>query len=216
MTIKASGRSALILATGLLVCLAGPSQAATADGTPASSKSASAKPDSAAEAAKHPARHWKKVAHRKSVKLALKSAPPRKGADVAAADGEDSAALPPSVANANAQLASTDLSSGDAKTMIARANALLQAAPGNSADAQPAAETQIVAADQLNDVDRALRDSKEAAATQAMASADVPAAPAMASGHESSTWDQTSLIGKIFIGFGALLTMASAARMFMA
>jgi hypothetical protein len=31
---------------------------------------------------------------------------------------------------------------------------------------------------------------------------------------ESSIWDQTSLIGKIFIGFGALLTVASAARMF--
>jgi len=28
--------------------------------------------------------------------------------------------------------------------------------------------------------------------------------------------DKTSLIGKIFIGFGALLTMASAARMLMA
>jgi hypothetical protein len=38
----------------------------------------------------------------------------------------------------------------------------------------------------------------------------------MASGKEDSAWDQTSLIGKIFIGFGALLTMASAARMFMA
>ena len=38
----------------------------------------------------------------------------------------------------------------------------------------------------------------------------------MASGSEASTWDQTSLIGKIFIAFGALLTMASAARMFMA
>jgi hypothetical protein len=216
MTIKASGRSALILATGLFVCFAGPSQAAaTADGTATSSKSASSKPESVAEAAKHAARRWKKIAHRKSGKLALKSAPPRKAADVAADDGEDSAALPPSVANANAQLASTDLSSGDAKAMIARANALLQAAPGNSADALPAAETQIVTADQLNDVDRALHDSKEAAATQTMASPDVPAAPAMAS-HESSTWDQTSLIGKIFIAFGALLTMASAARMFMA
>jgi hypothetical protein len=38
----------------------------------------------------------------------------------------------------------------------------------------------------------------------------------LASGSDSSTWDQTSLIGKIFIAFGALLTMASAARMFMA
>jgi hypothetical protein len=53
----------------------------------------------------------------------------------------------------------------------------------------------------------------------AMASADVPAAAApvmAASNQENSTWDQTSLIGKIFIAFGALLTMASAARMFMA
>ena len=43
-----------------------------------------------------------------------------------------------------------------------------------------------------------------------------PAAPRRPAATESSTWDQTSLIGKIFIGFGALLTMASAARMFMA
>jgi hypothetical protein len=195
MMIKASGRSALIVATGLFVCLAGPSQAATtADGT----------------------RHWKKVAHRKPGKLALKSAPPKKAADVAADNGGDSAALPPSVANANAQLASADLPTGNAKAMTARANANLQAAPDNSADAQRAAETQVVAADQLNDVDRALQDNNEPAANQAMASADVPAIPAMASNHDSSTWDQTSLIGKIFIAFGALLTMASAARMFMA
>jgi hypothetical protein len=52
-----------------------------------------------------------------------------------------------------------------------------------------------------------------------VASADPAAAPAgaeTAAGSESSTWDQTSLIGKIFIGFGALLTLASAARMFIA
>jgi hypothetical protein len=50
-----------------------------------------------------------------------------------------------------------------------------------------------------------------------MASAEAPAAtPVMASSNESSTWDQTSLIGKIFIAFGGLLTLASAARMFMA
>jgi hypothetical protein len=38
----------------------------------------------------------------------------------------------------------------------------------------------------------------------------------MAASGEHSVWDETSLIGKIFIGFGALLTIASAARMFMA
>ena len=37
-----------------------------------------------------------------------------------------------------------------------------------------------------------------------------------AASSEGSAWDQSSLIGKIFIGFGALLTLASAARMFMA
>jgi hypothetical protein len=217
MTIKASGRSALILATGLFVCFAGPSQAAaTADGTATSSKSASSKPDSAAETAKHATRHWKKVAHRRSSKMALKSIAPKKAADVTADDGGESAALPPSVANANARLAADDLPSGNARAMTSQANAFLQAAQDSSADAQPAVETQIVAADQFNDVDRALHDSKEPAATQAMASADVPAAPVMATSHESSTWDQTSLIGKIFIGFGALLTMASAARMFLA
>jgi hypothetical protein len=222
MTIKASGRSALILAAGLFVCFAGPSHAAaTADGTttsskPASSKPTNLKPESAAEAAKHATRHWKKVAHRKSSKIALKSVAPPKAADVAADDGDESTALPPSVANANARLAATDLPSGNAGAITAQANAFLQAAQNSSADAQPAVQTQIVAADQINDVDRALHDSRAPAATQAMASADVPAAPVMATSQETSTWDQTSLIGKIFIAFGALLTMASAARMFMA
>jgi hypothetical protein len=46
-----------------------------------------------------------------------------------------------------------------------------------------------------------------------------PAAPRahpVVAGSQNATWDETSLIGKIFIGFGALLTIASAARMFMA
>jgi hypothetical protein len=82
----------------------------------------------------------------------------------------------------------------------------------------------VVSADQLNDVDRALHDGTPPAPPPAMAAANAPAAPVMAApaapvmanSTESSSWDQASLIGKIFIGFGALLTMASAARMFMA
>ena len=45
-----------------------------------------------------------------------------------------------------------------------------------------------------------------------MAMAQAPAAVSSS----KSPWDQTSLIGKIFIAFGGLLTLASAARMFMA
>jgi hypothetical protein len=95
---------------------------------------------------------------------------------------------------------------------------MVQNAPNHPADTQPGAESQVVAPDQLNDVDRALHEANAPAAPIAMAAAEPPAAPVMAGSAASSdsTWDKTSLIGKIFIGFGALLTMASAARMFMA
>jgi hypothetical protein len=223
MIVKASGRSALILAAGLLVCFAGPSQAAAgADGPAASSKSESAAGSSAAlnKNVKHNSRRWKSYAHRKSSKVALKSSTEKKAAaPVAADDGANPPAIPPSVANANAQLASADTPTGNAKAMSARANDILRAIPGNQADAQATTGAQVVAADQLNDVDRALHQGDSPAPTLTLASAETPVAPAapiLTSSNENSTWDQTSLIGKIFIGFGALLTMASAARMFMA
>jgi hypothetical protein len=222
MNIKASGRSALILATGLFVGFAGPSQAAagadSATAASSTSESTAGAPMALNKYVKHSTHH----AHRKSSKVALKSADTRK-ADAAADDGDSSPAIPPSVANANAQLIPTDTPAGNAKAMSARANDILQTAPGNPADAPPATETPVVSADQLNDVDRALHDSTPPAPTQVTAAADaapaaptVRAAPVMANTTEGSSWDQASLIGKIFIGFGALLTMASAVRMFMA
>ena len=214
MTIKASGRSALILAAGFIVCFAGPSHAAAgATNAAAGAKSETAgAPVALDKYAKHGARHWKKYAHRRSGKVALKPSPDSK-ADTAD-DGGDSTAIPPSVANANAQLPSPDSPTGEAaKAMTARANDMLQTAPDRPADAQ------VVAPDQLNDVDRALHETAPPAPALALASADAPAsaaAPVLANSGQPSTWDQASLIGKIFIGFGALLTMASAARMFMA
>ena len=225
MTVKTSGRVALILATGLFVCFAGPSQAEPGEDNAA----VSSKPESAPGApialnkyAKRGARHAKSYVHHKSSKVALKASTAEQAdvPDVADNDGDGSTAVPPSVANANAQLPAVDTPTGNANAMSARANEILQTAPDKAADAQPAADAQVVSADQLNDVDRALQESARPAPTLAMASAEAPAAPAApvtaASSNESSTWDQTSLIGKIFIGFGALLTMASAARMFMA
>jgi hypothetical protein len=225
MTIKAIGRSALILTTGLLVCFAaGPSQAAPASADAAAnpkSENAAGAPVALNKYAKLASRHGKSYAQRKSDKVAEKPSADKKATDAAADDGDNSSAIPPSVANANAELPSTESATGNAaKAMSVRANEILQNAPDNPANAQPAALTQVVSADQLNDVDRALHESAPAAPTVAVASAEpsaAPAAPVMAAGNgESSTWDQTSLIGKIFIGFGALLTMASAARMFMA
>lgn len=209
MNIKASGRSALILATGLFVCFAGPSQAA------AGADNATAKSENIAGVQKHGSRHSKSYAQHKSGKQALKSTTAKAATpDVAEDNADNSSGIPPSIANANAQLAPAGTTAGSARAMSVRANDILQ-----TPEAAPAADGQVVSADQLNDVDRALHEGQPPAATMTLASAEAPVArapPVIASSQESSTWDQTSLIGKIFIGFGALLTMASAARMFMA
>jgi hypothetical protein len=193
-----SGRAALILTAGIWIGLGAASQAPAATDT-----------STAPAAVKH--HHLKKYAHHRPGKLADKSAA-RKTADATPDDSDSSATIPSSqipasVANANAQLVPT-------------ANNAAQAAP---VDAQATAAAPVVAADQLNDVDRALQAPAPAAAPVALASAEQPQAeaapapvPTVRASSESSTWDQTSLIGKVFIGFGALLTMASAARMFMA
>lgn len=228
MTINANGRSALILATGLFVCFAGPSQAAVGDPATVAKSETAGKPVALHKYVRAGSRHVKKYAHRRSGKVAVKASPDSKKA-VAADDGDHASAIPPSVANANAQLPPADTPTSDAaKAMTARANGIVQSAPDKPADAQPTAgdqpaaqqpDARAVASDQLNDVDRTLRESPPPASSPSaavLASAETPAAAVTAAGDQSSTWDQTSLIGKIFIGFGALLTMASAARMFMA
>ena len=98
---------------------------------------------------------------------------------------------------------------------------MLLAAADKPADSAAGRRRQVVASDQLNDARSRAADSKpgQPARPCAMAVGRDAAAPRRRSwpaARKSSTWDQTSLIGKIFIAFGALLTMASAARMFMA
>ncbi|MGB3866264.1 MAG: hypothetical protein WBA29_11630, partial [Xanthobacteraceae bacterium] len=83
---------------------------------------------------------------------------------------------------------------------------------------------EVVASDQLNEVDRAATAATDTAAlapTLALATID-PAASvttgqaAFAATGDASSWAQASFIGKIFIAFGGLLTLASAARMLFA
>jgi hypothetical protein len=223
MTIKTSARPVLILATGLFVCFAGPSPVAAGadDKAVADSKSASSESGRTAEEfvavkkyVKHGSRHWKRHAHRTSGKVALKSSPAKKtdATEVASADGGVSTAIPPSVSNANAQLVSADRPDGNARAMSARANDILQAAADKPVDAQPAAEAPVVPPDALNEVDRTVPATEPPAPTVATAAAD---APAVESSGDSSSLDRTSLIGKIFMACGGLLTLASAARMFM-
>jgi hypothetical protein len=218
MSISIGGRSALILTA--LVYFAAPSQAAPgADDTAAAERAdAAPAPVTLHKQASHNSRRLKKHAGRSSGKIVVKSDADRNAN--AAGQGDRSSTIPASIANANAQwqygqYAETPTGNA-AKAMSARAASILMAG------AQPQPDTQVVSADQLNDVDRALHPSSPPAsnpptATLSMAAADVAAPPASspALSEGGSAWDQTSLIGKIFIGFGALLTMASAARMFM-
>lgn len=216
MTIKASGRSALILAAGLLVCLAGqsPSTAAGANSAPAASKSETA---TSGNSVRQSSRYWKRYAHRKSARVSSKSSESSEAKKAVESNAVASSAIPASVANANAQMASADSSGDSASAMTARANTILLATADNPTEAQAAPDDAVVASDQLNDVDRALQETPSKRTVALAVTRPTPStAPTLASGSEPSAWDQTSLIGKIFIAFGALLTMASAARMFMA
>jgi hypothetical protein len=223
---KASGRAALIVLAGLLLLFGGFAQAAPS--------SATTKSDSAgkqADAAK-PTKHRRHESRRTSdSKTAQKSddkadAPAETDeakSDSKAADNKaDNAApvssqMPPAIANANAQLATTDTpTAAAASAMTDRANDNVQAAADNTNAAN--AESQVVAPDQLNDIDRALQQDNPSAQKAVIAATEAQPrpAPVMASSQQSSAWDQSSLIGKIFIGVGTLLTLASAARMFIA
>jgi hypothetical protein len=210
MTIKASGRAALILATGLFVWFAGPSQAATDEDDGAVTAETAAGPPIALNRYANPSpRHRRVRAHARSGKMALKSSAGTKAAEIAVGN---SPTISSSVANAKAQMNATETPVANGEAVSARANDVQQATADNSMDAPSPAKSQTVSADQLNDVDRALQESKPIAAAFSIASVGISAT----TGNESSTWDRTSMIGKIFIGFGVLLTMASAARMFMA
>jgi hypothetical protein len=208
MTIRARGRVALIAATGLLVCVAGVSW------TVAASSAAEQKSESVSTSKKvKQVRYYKRYAHRKYARTAQKSSEEKKP-QTEVADASGASELPASVANSNARMRS-DVTDNTARAMTARANALLTT--DQPAEAQGAVTTiQVVEADQLNEADKTLQEPTPPSQTTVAVAPTKPVATAKVLAPETSTWDQTSLIGKIFIAFGALLTIASAARMFMA
>ncbi len=129
--------------------------------------------------------------------------------------------MSPAVANANAQWAN-EAKPTDTYNMSAQAGNVLsqmgaQPEPPATADAEDGTRaTDVVAPDQLNELDRAAE--SQPTLTLAKATIDTPPAaePAATVENSSKPWEQTSMIGKVFIALGGLLTLASAARMFMA
>lgn len=223
---KANGRAALVVLAGLLLLFGATAQAAP--------NSVSTNPDGASKQAdtvkpgkqrRHTSRRHtdSKTAQKsddKSDKTDTTDATPQadeaKAGKEARTDVPGSRQMPPEVANANAQLAADAPPAAAASAMTGRANDNVQAAADSPA--APGADNQVVAPDQLNDIDRALQQDSPPVQKAVVAATDAQPrpAPVMASSQPSSAWDQSSLIGKIFIGLGTLLTLASAARMFMA
>jgi len=212
MIINASGRSALILSAGLFVLLATPVTAATDGDDSANDANKSTAASITHRTYRHVYHHRRHYVHRRLHAVA-KTEDDKKAPTVDAPVSDNKAALPvitPQVANANAQMLLTGVQMSAAAAIPPGTDAASTASRSANADNQ----TFLVAADQLNDVDRTLQEGN----STAVATANPPPQPVSATTMtgESSVWDQTSLIGKIFIGFGALLTMASAARMFIA
>lgn len=225
MTIKASAGSAMLFVAGLLLAMAGPAPALAAG---ADSTSVSKEDATSGKSARQGSRYLKKrYAHRKSARTASKSPEAGKVEEkqVAEAGGSIPQPMPEWLANANAQMTATDAPPDSAKGMSAamseKANTVLQAAADKPAEAE-AQPDNAAASDQLSDTDRGLQEATStqvaatpSATTQGVVLASTSRASSEAS-NDSSTLDKTSLIGKIFIAFGALLTVASAARMLMA
>ncbi|RZN07430.1 hypothetical protein CWO91_27345 [Bradyrhizobium genosp. SA-3] len=221
--IKANGRAALIVLAGLFLLFGGVAQAAPSSAASSNSDSAGKQADAA-----KPSKHRRHESRRtSSSKTGQKSDDKADKNDAAANTAEAkadnnapaSSQMPPEVANANAQLAADTPTAAAASAMTGRANDNVQAAADDTANnTAPNADTQVVAPDQLNDIDRALQQDSPPAQKAVIAATEAQPrpSPVMASTQQSSAWDQSSLIGKIFIGVGTLLTLASAARMFMA
>jgi len=192
----------LISFAGLSAAAAGP-EAVAATPTPTSETAAAITPVQK----KAGDGQTKQEGQGKPKKATLKPAGDKKAG---APDG--TSAISPSVANANAELPSpgTPLVN-TARAMSARATSILNAATTQT--------PQVLSADPLNELDLALQEKPAPKPMLAMAAADAPIAPIVSVAprtNGNSAWEQTSLIGKIFIGFGALLTVASAARLFIA
>jgi hypothetical protein len=202
MTRKAIGRLAVIALTGAFVFAAGPAFACSGDDCADSSGPTISKHSKKVRVAHH--------RHQRDDDVASWGRP-SSGSDTAKNQAKVEVkpdALPADVADARAQMTADDV----------KAKRVAEAPPqATTTDATASAAqdptVQVVNADELNDLDKAATDASE----------PLPKLPASVANSRaemhvetSSSWAQTSTIGKAFIAFGVMLTLASAARMFMA
>jgi hypothetical protein len=220
---RANGRSAIVIVAGLLAFYATPSKACEgancgrivlAQNDETQTETAPATQPSATKLAKHKSRHAQASSRRRTAELDSKTTAAKKKAaqtdepSDAHQDNQDAGKLnvSPAVANANARM-SPPTDTGDGVDTAVSAS---QQASATTSD--QTSDTQIVSSDELNDLDRAAVEEKPVPKILRPVSITYQ----VASNARDDAWSQTSLIGKIFIAFGGFLTLASAARMFMA
>lgn len=193
---------------------AGPSQAAPQTEAAASS----AKPLALGKFTRHHKKHVRYHArssrkHQAAAKASSSKAGKNDDAKTAATEPDEP--LSPSVANARAELTSSPPEQPmSAQSMVSDSSTLTESDKAAMAE-PPANGVQVTTSDQLNDMDRdaaATPASEREPVTIALAQVAQPAATAS----DDTAWSGTSLIGKIFIAFGVMLTLASAARMIIA
>lgn len=231
MRARKAGLAALIAATGIWMSLsAGPAMSAaksTAKKAAHTTVAAADRPmvlskfkkqKRAAGARKSrtaQARHLKKSASKVSSKsVAEKSATKDVAIRSSRPENSSKPELPPEVANAHAEALANDEARNIAaldSTNVSSVNGVLVAAAEQPGDANTPMDNAVVAQD---------------AAPAAPVAAAPPPVPSgkiirpVSSGEkpvikndDGDPWSKTSLIGKIFIAFGSLLTLASAARL---
>jgi hypothetical protein len=167
---------------------------------------------------RHRARTSRKHHHQASAKTSSSKADKHDEAKADKTKADETTAdkaLPPSVANARAEL-----TSDTQEQPLAAANAQTDSSTLTEADKTATtgiapSGVQITTSDQLNDMDRDAATPAASPAPATVALAQI-SQPAVASAGEESAWGSASLIGKIFIAFGVMLTLASAARMIIA
>lgn len=219
---KVSRMRALVVASGLVVLLFGsPTPSAACDSQNCDSRLVVAQAQTTTQTAQaaQPVATGKPVSLKRFTKAKSRSArnvrksavaqraeAARKAKEAAARESAKAATakkVTPAIANANAELLE-----GTETAPPARAGDRNQPPAANAA---PTESTQVVAADEFNDIDKAAWDTAQAKPAHA---ALLDSRAEMR--EDDSKWAQTSTIGKIFVVFGALLTIGSAVRMFFA
>lgn len=164
------------------------------------------------------ARHLKKSASKATTRAAPQKTAAGEAAP-AASKPEAKSELPPEVANARAQALADDEARNIAaldSANVSDVNGVLVAANEQPGDNSAPMDGAAVAQDAVPATPQAAAPPPPVSSgkiIRAMPSGDKPVA---AKTDDGDPWSKTSLIGKIFIAFGSLLTLASAARLLIA